>query len=181
MVGEGRESNGAIGSYSPAALGPPEGSSIYHTIERVTDLMDRAIRIPGTQIRIGLDPIIGLVFPEAGDVIGAVVSASLILASVRHGLPKGVIARMVFNVAIDYLIGSVPLVGDLFDFAWKSNSKNLELLKRHGRGIGRSFWSDWGWAVILLSLFGAMVVGIALVSLYLLRRALNNVSLMGIE
>jgi hypothetical protein len=163
--------------YRAAAIGQPDGTSIYYTIERVTDLMDRAIRIPGTQIRFGLDPIIGFVFPEGGDVIGAVVSAWLVLASVRHGLPKGVIARMVFNVAVDYLIGSVPLIGDLFDFAWKANSRNLDLLKTHSRGVGRSFWSDWGWAVILLSLFAGMVIGIALVSIYLIRLVLNNVSL----
>jgi hypothetical protein len=175
---EGRDAiGGDIGQYRATAIGQPDGTSIYYTIERVTDLMDRAIRIPGTQIRFGLDPIIGFVFPEGGDVIGAVVSAWLVLASVRHGLPKGVIARMVFNVAVDYLIGSVPLIGDMFDFAWKANSRNLDLLKIHSRGVGRSFWSDWGWAVILLSLFAGMVVGIGLVSIYLIRLVLNNVSL----
>jgi len=171
-----RDAIDPIGQYRSRALGQPDGSPIYHTIERVTDLMDRAIRIPGTQIRFGLDPIIGFLFPEGGDVIGAVVSICLVLASVRHGLPKGVIARMVFNVAVDYLIGSVPLIGDMFDFAWKSNTRNLELLKQHGRGMGSSFWSDWGWAIILLSLFAGMVVGVAVVSIYLINRVLNNLS-----
>ena len=171
---EGRNAMGFQGPFRATELGQPEGKSIYSTIERVTDLMDRAIRIPGTQIRFGLDPIIGFLFPEGGDVIGAVVSAWLILASVRHGLPKRVIGRMVFNVAVDYLIGSVPLIGDMFDFAWQSNTKNLELLKEHGRGIGRSFWSDWGWAIALLSLFAIMVAGIAAVSIYLIDQVLRN-------
>ena len=166
-----------MGQYRPAAISQPDGTSIYHTIERVTDLMDRAIRIPGTQIRFGLDPIIGFVFPEGGDVIGAVVSICLVLASVRHGLPKAVIARMVFNIALDYLIGSVPMIGDMFDFAWKANSRNLDLLREHSRGVGRSFWSDWGWAIILLSIFAGMVIGIALVSIYLIRQVLGNISL----
>ena len=161
---------GVIRPYRPPAISQTDAASIYTTIERVTDLMERAIRIPGTQIRFGIDPILGFVFPEAGDVVGAVVSAFLILASVRHGLPKGVIARMVFNVALDFLIGSVPVIGDMFDFAWKANSRNLELLKRHGRGPGRSFWSDWGWAVILLSLLAGVVIGIAVLSFYLIRR-----------
>src|SRR5713101_6006078 len=73
---------------------------IDQSIERITFLMERAIKIPGTELRIGLDPIIGLLLPEIGDAIGAAVSAYLILASVRYGLPKGVIARMVFNVAV---------------------------------------------------------------------------------
>jgi Domain of unknown function (DUF4112) len=103
-----REPIGGVREYRPSTVRGPDGTSLYHTIERVTDLMDRAIRIPGTQIRFGLDPIIGFIFPEGGDVVGAIVSAWMILASVRYGLPKGVIARMVFNVAVDYLIGSVP-------------------------------------------------------------------------
>ena len=174
LESEPRNAMGFQGPFRATELGQPEGKSIYSTIERVTDLMDRAIRIPGTQIRFGLDPIIGFLFPEGGDVIGAAVSAWLILASVRHGLPKKVIGRMVFNVAVDYLIGSVPLIGDMFDFAWKSNTKNLELLKEHGRGIGRSFWTDWGWAIVLLSLFAAMVVGIAVVTIYLINQVLSN-------
>ena len=172
-----RDPIGGIREYRASTVSEPGGTSIYHTIERVTDLMDRAIRIPGTQIRFGLDPIIGFIFPEGGDVIGAVVSVWMILASVRYGLPKGVIARMVFNVAVDYLIGSVPLIGDLFDFAWKSNSRNLDLLKQHGRGPGRSFWSDWGWAIILLSLFAGMVVAIVVASIYLINQFLGSVSL----
>ena len=168
---------GIIRPYRPPAISQPDAASIYRTIERVTDLMERAIRIPGTRIRFGLDPILGFVFPEGGDVIGAVVSVCLVLASVRHGLPKAVIARMVFNIALDYLIGSVPLIGDMFDFAWKANTRNLELLKKHSRGVGRSFWSDWGWAIILLSVFAGMVIGIVLVSIYLIRQVLGNISL----
>jgi hypothetical protein len=168
---------GIIRPYRPPAISQPDAASIYRTIERVTDLMERAIRIPGTRIRFGLDPILGFVFPEGGDVIGAVVSVCLVLASVRHGLPKAVIARMVFNIALDYLIGSVPLIGDMFDFAWKANTRNLELLKKHSRGVGRSFWSDWGWAIILLSIFAGMVIGIVLVSIYLIRQVLGNISL----
>ena len=176
---EGRRAIAFEAPYNSTELGQPEGKSIYGTIERVTDLMDRAIRIPGTQIRFGLDPILGFLFPEGGDVIGAVVSAWLILASVRHGLPKRVIGRMVFNVALDYLIGSVPLIGDMFDFAWQSNTRNLALLKEHGRGVGRSFWSDWGWTIILLSLFAGMVLGIAVVTIYLINQVLSNLFVAG--
>jgi hypothetical protein len=139
-------------------------------LERIADLMDGAIRIPGTNLRIGLDPILGLLLPQVGDAIGALVSAYLILASLRYGLPKGIIARMIFNLGIDYLMGSVPLIGDLTDFAWKANDKNLTLLKRHARGEGHSFWSDWGWAIILLAFLGAVIAGLIALSLALLRR-----------
>jgi hypothetical protein len=135
-------------------------------ILRITFLMEDAFRVPGTNLRFGIDPIIGLLLPEIGDAIGAVISAYLILASVRYGLPKGVIARMVFNVAVDYAAGSIPLVGDAFDFAWKSNDMNLKLLKRNARGEGRSFWSDWGWALMLLGLFGILAIGLGALVLY---------------
>lgn len=139
-------------------------------IERITDLMDRAIRIPGTNLRVGLDPILGLLLPQVGDAIGALVSAYLILASVRYGLPKGVIARMIFNLGVDYAIGAIPLIGDLTDFAWKANDRNLKLLKRHARGAGRSFWSDWGWAIILLGALGVLIVGLIVLTVALLQR-----------
>jgi hypothetical protein len=154
----------------------PTGRALIATVqidphlERITDLMDRAIRIPGTNMRIGLDPILGLVLPQVGDAIGAVVSAYVILASLRYGLPKGIIARMVFNLGVDYLMGSIPLIGDFTDFAWKANDKNIALLKTHARGEGRSFWSDWGWAIILLAVLGAMIVGLIAFSLTLLNR-----------
>lgn len=140
--------------------------NIDEHIVRITFLMEDAIRIPGTSLRIGLDPIIGLLLPEVGDVIGAVISAYLVLTSVRYGLPKGVITRMVFNVAVDYAVGSIPVAGDLFDFAWKSNDKNLKLLKRNARGEGKSFWSDWGWALILLGLFGILALSLGALVLY---------------
>ena len=163
--------------FQNAATGyDPTGRALIATVqidphlERITDLMDRAIRIPGTNLRIGLDPILGLVLPQVGDAIGAVVSAYVILASLRYGPPKGIIARMVFNLGVDYLMGSIPLIGDLTDFAWKANDRNIALLKKHARGDGRSFWSDWGWAIILLAILGAIIVGLIAFSLALLNR-----------
>ncbi|HEY3136400.1 MAG TPA: DUF4112 domain-containing protein [Blastocatellia bacterium] len=144
----------------------PAPVNIDEHITRITFLMEDAIRIPGTKLRIGLDPIIGLLLPEVGDAISAIVSAYLILASVRYGLPKGVIARMFFNVAVDYAMGSIPVVGDIFDFAWKSNDMNLKLLKANAKGEGRSFWSDWGWALMLLGLFAILVVGLGALVVY---------------
>ena len=130
-------------------------------LERITLLMDKAVRIPGTDIRFGLDPIIGLLLPVAGDAIGAIISAYIVVVSVKYGLPKIVIARMVFNIAADFLIGSIPFLGDAVDFVWKVNTRNLRLLNKYASGHRGSFWSDWAWVFLLLGglfllLFGGL-------------------------
>jgi hypothetical protein len=91
-------------------------------------VLDEAIRIPGTNIRIGLDAILGLI-PGGGDVAGGLFSAIIILQAARVGAPTSVLARMLGNVVIDTAIGSIPLIGDVFDFAWRSNTRNVRLLE----------------------------------------------------
>ena len=133
-------------------------------LERIGLLMDKSIRIPGTDITFGLDPIIGFFFPVVGDAIGALVSAYIVLVSVRYGLPKIIIARMVFNIAADFIVGSIPLVGDAADFVWKVNTRNLRLLNKYASGRERSFWSDWAWVFFLLGgLFFLLFGGLALI------------------
>jgi len=92
-------------------------------------LLDRAVRIPGTNITFGVDALIGLI-PGGGDLAGAVFSSWLILLGARMGVPRHLLARMIANVAIDTIGGSVPVIGDLFDVAWKSNSRNLAILEQ---------------------------------------------------
>jgi hypothetical protein len=96
----------------------------------IARVLDTAIGIPGTKIRFGLDPIIGLI-PGLGDVAGAVLSGYIVLTGIRLGAPRSVVTRMIGNVALDTLLGSVPVLGDLFDASWKSNQKNVALLERH--------------------------------------------------
>lgn len=141
---------------------PSAGSLVRRPIdqhlERIALLMDKAIRIPGTDIRFGLDPIIGFFFPVAGDAIGAVVSAYIVLVSVRYGLPKIVIARMVFNIAADFIVGSIPFLGDAADIAWKVNTRNVRLLNKHASGERGSFWSDWVWLFVLMGVLFLLIV-----------------------
>jgi hypothetical protein len=92
--------------------------------------LDSALRIPGTSFRFGLDPILGLV-PALGDLAGAVLSGYIVLAGIRMGVSRSGVLRMVGNIAIDTLVGSVPIVGDLFDAGWKSNNRNVALIERH--------------------------------------------------
>jgi hypothetical protein len=124
----------------------------------LTRLLDGAIRIPGTEIRIGLDPILGALLPELGDALTAVVSLSLLALAIRERVPRVVLFRMLVNIALDALLGAVPLIGDVFDFAFKSNEKNLELIERH-RGSGSPGISDY--------LVAGVVVLLALVTLAL--------------
>ena len=92
--------------------------------------LDTAVRIPGTSIRFGLDSIIGLV-PGAGDVVSSILSGYIVLASARLGVPPWVVVRMILNLGVDTLVGSVPLVGDLFDVGFRANTRNASLLERH--------------------------------------------------
>jgi hypothetical protein len=92
--------------------------------------LDAAVAIPGTSIRLGLDPILGLI-PGAGDVAGAALAGYIVLVATRAGVPSEVIWRMLGNVTVDAFIGTFPVVGDLFDVAFKANMRNVELLERH--------------------------------------------------
>ena len=93
-------------------------------------LMDDAIVIPGTNFRIGLDALIGLI-PGVGDMAGGVLSAAVIIAAARSGAPSALVARMVGNAGLDMIFGAVPIIGDLFDAGWKANRRNLNLLERY--------------------------------------------------
>ena len=92
--------------------------------------LDSAVGIPGTKFRFGLDPILGLV-PGLGDLAGAALSGYIVLVGIQLGASRSVVLRMLANVAIDTVVGAVPLVGDLFDAGWKSNNRNVALIERH--------------------------------------------------
>ena len=123
----------ATGKPEPEIIPPHhkgKGSQIDdESLEALTRLLDDVFCIPGTNIRFGLDPLIGLI-PGIGDVITGLASFLIIFAGWQRGLPRVTILRMTTNVAIDTLLGSVPVLGDVFDAAWKSNRMNLKLLQR---------------------------------------------------
>src|SRR5438094_4452288 len=96
----------------------------------ISQLMDTMFVIPGTNIRFGLDPIIGLL-PGVGDAIDALISSFLISRAARYGVPKIVVLRMMFNVLINTVGGAIPVLGDAFSVWWKSNMMNYELLRKH--------------------------------------------------
>lgn len=162
------------GSGPPAMRRRPSGLS-DEQLDSLADLLDSAFPIPGTNWRIGLDPIVGLI-PGIGDLIMSVFSFLIVFAAWQRNLPKVTIARMVGNIAIDTLVGSMPIVGDIFDAAWKSNKKNVALLKRataeQAEGAGLMTQArDWG-ALVLLVLSAAAMIAIPIwVLVWLLRHA----------
>jgi hypothetical protein len=99
-------------------------------LELLANLMDSVFVIPGTGIRFGMDALIGVV-PWLGDTVTSVISLYILQAASRHGVPRATLVRMAANIAADYAVGTVPVVGDVFDVYWKSNRKNVELLQRH--------------------------------------------------
>ena len=99
-------------------------------IRKIATLLDSAIGIPGTKFRIGLDPILGLI-PGGGDLITAGISAYMIYLAASFGLKKEEIGKMIGNVALETILGSVPLAGDIFDAYFKANLRNLEILENH--------------------------------------------------
>jgi hypothetical protein len=131
-------------------------------LRRWAVLLDSAFRLPGTRFRFGLDPIVGLI-PGLGDLATPVFSILLLVHAVRLRLPRIVQVRMLFNALIDFGLGSLPLVGDVFDFAWKSNEMNLALLERHAGGGTKPSTGDWLFvAVVVLILVAAALVPIAI-------------------
>jgi hypothetical protein len=96
-------------------------------LERLAWLLDNSIPIPGLDARIGIDPLLGLV-PGLGDTIGAILSSYILAVAARLGAPKSVLLKMVFNVAVEAVVGVLPVLGDFFDMAWKANQRNVQLL-----------------------------------------------------
>ena len=105
-------------------------------LDKLARLLDTALPIPGMGFRIGLDGLLGLV-PGVGDTIGAMFSVYIILEAARLGFPKGTLLRMIGNVAVETLVGTVPILGDIFDIVWKANVRNLALLRTHHAEVTR--------------------------------------------
>ena len=141
------------------------------SLDRLGWLMDDLFRVPVLGWRFGLDALIGLI-PAFGDTTTSLVSFYVLAQAVRYRVPKVTILRMGLNIAIDYAVGSLPFVGDLFDAWWKSNQMNLELLKRRAgvsaaeADTGRA--SDWLFVGAIIVGLIVLALGSAFVSVFLL-------------
>jgi len=120
-------------------------------LRNVAQMLDSAFVVPGTSYRFGLDPILGLV-PGLGDLVSPLFTIGILWQARELALPRIVQLRMIFNVAIDSLVGAVPLLGDLFDFAWKANKMNLALLERHAQEERPASAGDWLFVILMVAL-----------------------------
>ncbi|WP_017655485.1 DUF4112 domain-containing protein [Fortiea contorta] len=131
-------------------------------LRQLTWLLDNAVTIPGTKIGIGLDPILGLI-PIGGDFLGVMLSCYIVLEAARLGAPKATLGRMVFNIIVDGLVGTIPVIGDFFDFAFTANTNNFKLLEEYLKFPGQNKSAD-GWFILVL-LLGLLVLAIVLVAI----------------
>jgi hypothetical protein len=122
-------------------------------------LMDSQFKIPGTDVKFGLDALIGLI-PGAGDFVTFLISGYMITILANNGASGFVLARMVLNVIIDALLGSIPILGDIFDVAFKANQRNLALMQEH-YVEGRHKGGAWKVIVPVLLLLLIVIGGLA--------------------
>ena len=136
-------------------------------LRRFGRLMDSAIGIPGTKFRVGLDPIIGLI-PGGGDTAGLIFSSYIVLEAARMGASKSALSTMAFNILLETVVGTVPVVGDIFDVTWKSNIRNIELLEEH-LNVPRPVTQNRWFAILLIVGLALAVVACLALSFYILR------------
>ena len=141
-----------------------ERERLRHYAEDLARFLDTAIRIPGTPIRIGLDPLLGLI-PGIGDVLASAIGSYILFLASRLGVPKIVIVRMALNLILNGVIGAIPGAGDLFSVWFQSNVRNARLLRRHSSAtMTPSTASDWvfvvGVLVAALAVIGGAMIGI---------------------
>lgn len=134
--------------------------AVREHVRRLAWLLDNAFVIPGTRIRVGIDPLLGLI-PVLGDIISMLIGGYIIFLAAGLGVSRVVLARMWLNIAVDTVIGSIPLAGDVLDAAWKANQMNADLLDRalnDPKGTARrSAWYLAGLIVLLIGLTAAVV------------------------
>lgn len=141
-------------------------------LHRFAFWLDEGIRLPGTSVRIGLDPIIGLV-PGFGDAAGAILSAVILVEAIRRGVSRFTLGRIAWNIVLDALLGAIPVIGDAFDFVWKANLKNVALIERHVTVPGAARRADRLFVFLLIGslllLCAALMVAGVLLTAWLFR------------
>jgi len=139
---------------------PLDQEEIRAFADSIARLLDTMIRIPGTPIRIGLDPLLGLI-PVLGDMIANLLGSTILLLAIQLEIPKVVILRMAAHIGLNTLIGAIPGVGDLFSIWYRSNVKNAALLRRYTqRSSSRATFGDWMFVSLLILLILALSIGI---------------------
>lgn len=142
-------------------------------MRRFAFFMDEAFTIPGTPFKVGADALLGLI-PGIGDIIGGVLSTWIVIGALRHRVPAPVILRMILNIGIDLLFGAVPVAGDVFDFLYEENIKNMRLLEKHRdrkrppRSTGAIFFVSMLIVLFVLAMAVGLVFALVAIVLWLI-------------
>jgi hypothetical protein len=139
---------------------------LEENLETLSRYLDGLFRIPGIGWKFGLDSLIGLI-PGGGDALTALLSFYILASGVRYGVPKITLLRMALNIAIDFVVGSIPFVGDIFDFAWRSNKMNMDLLRERATGRGQGTTGDWLFVGFIILLLLGLLAGSLMLSVFI--------------
>jgi hypothetical protein len=172
FIGEMKELKDKVSAVAERVKRKPEPVEVERGLERLSYLLDNIFRIPGTGRRFGLDALIGLI-PGIGDTATALASFYILAAGVRYRVPKVTLLRMGINVGIDYLVGVIPFIGDAFDFVWKSNEMNIELIRKRATVTSaaeakKGRRSDWIFVGVIILILIGLLVGTILLGVYIL-------------
>ena len=137
---------------------------IEEGLENLSHYLDGLFKIPGVGWKFGLDALIGLI-PNVGDTLTIFPAFYILIAGVRYGVPKITLLRMAFNIGLDYVVGMIPFVGDAFDFFWKSNKQNMDLIRTRATGKTGTR-GDYVFIVVIMGLLIALLATTIFVSVY---------------
>jgi hypothetical protein len=167
-----RELKDKIGTIAGRAARKPQPVEIERSLDRLSHMLDGLFRIPGTGWRFGLDALLGLV-PGVGDTLTSLASFYILASGVRYRVPKVTLLRMGINIGLDYLVGIVPVLGDLFDAWWKSNERNVKLLRERATVSGEEAKegrkSDWIFVGVIILILIGILIGSFFLAVYILK------------
>jgi hypothetical protein len=159
---------------------PARAIEIEQSLDQLSRWMDGLFRIPGVGWRFGLDAIVGLI-PGLGDTATSLVSFYILASAVRYRVPKITLLRMGLNIGIDYVLGTVPVVGDLFDAWWKSNQMNVELIRKRAtvsaEETRQGRITDWLFVGLIILLLVALLLGSIVLAFFILRFIAEQLSI----
>lgn len=165
-------------SSSPSPKSSFGPSAKFERVQSLSQLLDNAITIPGTGYSIGLDPLIGLL-PGGGDLFTGLLSLYIVLEGFRLGASTSTLTRMASNIALEVIAGTVPVIGDLFDVAWKANARNVKLLEDHLQSPQPRRQADRFFFAVLMTGLLILICAIATLSFVILRLFIQLIGQLG--
>jgi hypothetical protein len=142
---------------------------VKNQLDQIAWFLDNAFKVPGVNWRFGAEALIGLI-PGAGDIISGAIGLMLLFRAFQFKLPKIVILRMIVNTLLDITVGAIPFLGDVFDFIFKSNSRNMALFREYAEQPAQSTTRHWIFIGAVVGSFGLLLLGILLLFVYLINR-----------